>query len=416
MRYASVADALAAHVAPGDRVLLGTAAGAATTLQRGLADQRERLAGLRLCGGMQLGGYDFLDPVREGRWAYDTWHVMPAVRDDVAAGRVGFHLARGGAIPRLVERLAPDVFLTTVSPPGPDGHVSFGASVSYALSALDTVPTVIAEVNPEMPFVLGRTSAPVERFAALVEAEHPLPHHAARTPADVDTRIAELVRELIPDEATVQVGIGGVPEALVGSWTADPPPGLRLHGMGIDAMVPLLEQLDRPGAFVGGELLGTQLLYRYAHRREAVQQFPIADILAVPRLAAIPRFVSINGAIEVDLTGQVNSEWAGGRQISGAGGGFDFLDGATLSEGGLSIVALRSTSLRGTASTIVRRLAPDTPVTVPRHAVQVVVTEHGTADLRGKTIAERAEALTAIAAPDFRDELLDDRPMTVEAR
>jgi 4-hydroxybutyrate CoA-transferase len=406
-RTVPIAAALRRHVAPGQRVLLGTAAGAAMTLQRALADDRERLATLRLCGGMQLGGYDFMEPVRAGAWDYDTWHVMPPVRDDVASGRVGFHLCRGGAVPDLIRRLAPDVFLTTVSPPDADGHVSFGASVSYALSALDVVPTVIAEINPNMPFTRGRTTAHVDRFAALVDAELPLPGHRSRTPSEVDARIAEHVRPLVPDGATVQIGIGAVPETLLADWTADPPPGLRLFGMGVDGMVGLLERLDRPGAFVGGELLGTELLYRYAHDQPTIEQRPIAEILSVPRLAAIPRFVSINGAIEVDLSGQVNGEWARGVQISGPGGSFDFLDAASLSSGGLSIVALRSTSLGGSVSTIVGRLAPDTPVTAPRHAVQVVVTEHGVADLRGRTLAQRAEALTAIAAPEFRAELDD---------
>lgn len=398
-------DALRAHVSSGDRVLLGTAAGAASTLQAALAEQCDRLAGLRLCGGMQLGGYGFMDPVRDGQWSYDTWHVMPAVRDDVASGRVGFHLVRGGAVPGLIRKLAPDVFLTSVSPPDAHGRVSLGASVSYALHALDDVRTVIAEVNPEMPFTCGNTTVPVDRFAALVEAEQPLPSHRTRTASDADQKIAELVRAIVPPNATVQIGIGAVPEALVAAWTSDPPAGLRLYGMGVDGMVELLEGLGRNAAFIGGELLGTEKLYRFAHRQPAIEQHPIAEILSVPRLAAIPRFVSINGAIEIDLTGQVNGEWARGRQVSGPGGGFDFLDAATLSDGGLSIVALRATSLGGSVSTIVERLTDGAPVTLPRHAIQIVVTEYGVADLRARTVAERAAALAAIAAPEFRPAL-----------
>lgn len=398
-------QALERHVGPADRVLLGTAAGAATTLQKGLSHDRERLSGLRLMGGMQLGGYDFMDGVRSGDFSYDTWHVTPGIRDDVAAGTVGFHLMRGGAVPDMLRRLAPDVFLTSVSEPDSTGQVSLGASVSYAMHALEHVPVVIAEVHPDMPRTCGKTLVPVERFAALVEAHDPLPEHQSRTPADVEQRIAEIVREHIPADATVQIGLGGVPEALVGHWVADPPRGLRLFGMGIDGMIPLLERLDRPGAYVGGELLGTSRLYRFADQQPMIVQGSLGEMLSVPRLAAIPRFISVNSALEVDLSGQVNAEWAGGRQLSGAGGSFDFLDAATLSEGGLSIVALRSTARGGSLSAIVTRLGEGTPVTAPRHAVQVVVTEHGVADLRGLTLRERATALIAIADPRFRDGL-----------
>lgn len=400
-----VEDALERHVGPQDRVLLGTAAGAATTLQEALGQDRERLSGLRLMGGMQLGGYDFMDGVRSGAFSYDTWHVTAAIREDVAAGTVGLHLMRGGAVPGMLRRLRPDVFLTSVSEPDNTGHVSLGVSVSYAMHALEHVPVVIAEVHPDMPRTCGNTRVPVERFAAMVEARHPLPEHQSRTPADIEQRIAEIVREYIPADATVQIGLGGVPEALVGHWVADPPRGLRLFGMGIDGMIPLLERLDRPGAYVGGELLGTNRLYGFADQQPMIVQGSLGEILSVPRLAAIPRFISVNSALEVDLSGQVNAEWAGGRQLSGPGGSFDFLDAATLSEGGLSVVALRSTARGGAVSSIVTRLGEGTPVTAPRHAVQVIVTEHGVADLRGLTVRERAAALIAIADPRFRDAL-----------
>ena len=400
-----IGQALERHVAATDRVLLGTAAGAATTLQKALSEDRERLSGLRLLGGMQLGGYDFMDGVRSGEFGYDTWHVTPAIRDDVAAGTVGFHLMRGGAVPQMLRRLAPDVFLASVSEPDNTGHVSLGVSVSYAMHALEHVPVVIAEVHPDMPRTCGNTRVPIERFAALVAARHPLPEHVSRMPTSVEQRIAEIVRELIPADATVQLGLGAVPEALVDHWVADPPRGLRLFGMGIDGMIPLLERLDRPGAYVGGELLGTSRLYRFADEQPMIEQHPLGEILSVPRLAAIPRFISVNSAVEVDLAGQVNAEWAGGRQVSGPGGSFDFLDAATLSEGGLSIVALRSSARGGSISSIVSRFDEGTPITAPRHAVQVVVTEHGVADLRGLTLRERAAALIAIADPRFRDAL-----------
>ncbi|MDQ1713128.1 MAG: hypothetical protein QOE45_2578 [Frankiaceae bacterium] len=392
------------HVEPGARVLLGTAAGAALTLQRALVDQRDRLAGLRLSSGLQLGGYDFMPPVRDGAWTYDTWHVMPAIRDDVACGRVGLHLIRGSRVAPRIAAAPPDVFLTVVSPPDGDGYVSLGASVSYAMTACRVAGRVIAEVNPEMPYCLGDTRVPVSSFAALVDAEQPLPSHTARPPEPEDVRIAEHVRALLPDRATVQIGLGSVPEALVALLGADPPPGLRLYGMGIDQMVAVLPLLGTP--FVGGELLGSRALYAFADRNPLVEQYPAEVVLSVAHLASIPRFVSLNGALQVDRTGQVNSEWVNGRQVSGPGGAVDFVEAATHSEGGLSIVALRSTALGGTVSSIVPSLPPGAPVTIPRHTVQLVVTEHGVADLRGVPLRDRAEVLAAVAAPEFRDALV----------
>lgn len=403
----TVADVVERHVRPGDRVLLGTAAGAALTLQGELVAQRDRLAGLRVESGLQLGGYDFMAPVRDGAWSYATWHVMPAIRDDVANGTAAFHLRRGSAVAPAIAADPPDVFLAVVSPPDKHGFVSLGASVSYAMTACRTARTVVAEVNEEMPFVHGDTRVLASRFAALVDAAQPLPEHVARPPAAEDVRIAQHVRGLLPDGATVQVGLGAVPEALVTLVGNDPPPGLRLYGMGIDQMVPVLGTLGTTPAFVGGELLGSRGLYAFAHRNPLVEQHPAEVVLSVPHLASIPRFVSVNGALQVDLTGQVNSEWAGGRQVSGPGGSMDFVDAAALSDGGVSIVALRSTALAGTVSAIVRALPPGAPVTIPRHSVQVVVTEHGVADLRGLSLAARREALLAVADPGFRAELAE---------
>jgi 4-hydroxybutyrate CoA-transferase len=401
----SAAEAIERFVRPGDRVLLGTGAGAARTLQSALVSHADRLEDLRLVGGLQLGDYAFMEPVRAGRWRYDTWHVTSPISRDVDAARVGVHLCRGGLVPDLIRQLAPDVFLTTVSPPDPRGMVSFGASVSYALPMARHVRRVVAEVNPAMPAMCGSTRLHMSAFDALVDAEEPLDTYVSRPPTEIDRRIAAHVAGLIPPNATLQGGLGGVPEALIQLLGDDPPEGLRMFGMGTDGMIPFLEKTDRPGAFVGGELLGTARLYSFAHDNPAMEHYPISEILRVPALARIPRLVSLNGAIEVDLTGQVNAEWVGGRQISGAGGSFDFVDGTWFSEGGVSVIALHSTALDGSVSTIVSRLGAGTPVATPRHSVRFIVTEFGVADLWGLTIRERREALIAVAHPDFRNAL-----------
>jgi 4-hydroxybutyrate CoA-transferase len=401
-------EAIRDHVRAGDSVLLGTGAGVASTLQAALVADAGRLAGLRLSGGLQIGDYAFMAPVRDGTWSFDTWHVMPPIRADVQSGLVGFHLIRGGMVPRRIRASAPDVFLATVSPPDARGRVSLGASVSYAMRAAHSARVVLGEINPDMPVTRGDSLVSMDRFATLVDSDAPLPTYRTRGLDERDFQIARFIRDLLPDPATVQIGIGGVPEALVGLLREDRPDDLRLFGMGIDAMVPLLQELDRPGAYAGGELLGTTELYRFSHDNPLVEQYPSERILSVPELARHPHFVSVNAALQVDLTGQVNSEWAG-RQISGPGGAVDFVDAALLSEGGVSFIGIRSTGPDG-SSNVVSALPAGTPVTIPRHSVQIVVTEYGVADLRGLPVRARAQALASVAHPAHRGSLLAAGP------
>jgi 4-hydroxybutyrate CoA-transferase len=388
-------EAVRRFIRPGDRVLLGTAAGEARTLQQAMISDQERLHGLHLVGGLQIGDYDFMGPVRNGEWRYDTWQVGHSIRDDVSNGHVGFHHSRGALVPGLIRALRPQVFVTAVSPPDKAGMVSFGASVSYALTMASEVERVIAEVNPAMPRVHGRTTVPLDLFDAIVEAEQPLPTHRAVDPDLVAKDIAASVRSLLPEDATVQIGLGSVPEALVAILGEDPPPGMRLFGMGVDGMLPFLEAAGKPGSFLGGELLGTELLYSFAHDNPVIENHPITDLFEVPSIAAIPNFVALNGALQVDLTGQVNSEWVAGRQVSAPGASFDFVDGSWFSPGGKSITAIRSTARNGTVSTIVPAFAAGTPVTIPRHSTRFVVTEHGHADM----LTQRTHYLSGVDVP-----------------
>jgi 4-hydroxybutyrate CoA-transferase len=390
------------HVRPGDTVLLGSGAGEPCCLQAALVRNADRLPGLTLVGGLQLGDYDFLGPVLDGTWRYRTWHVMPPVRRAVRDGLVDFLPVRGGTLPRLVEQLRPDVFLGSVSRPR-DGLVSFGASVSYALPAARSVPTVLLEANPRQPFTRGETTVGVDEVTALVEVDHPLPGHRALTEeptADV-RRIAELVRDLLPDGVALQTGIGTLSEEVVRLLHEDAPPGLVFFGMGTDAMVPALER--GTARLVGGELLGSELLYDYVADHDRVTMHPAGDITAVPPAAAWPRLVSMQTAIEIDLRGQVNSETVGATQVSGVGGAFDFLDASWFSEGGTSIFAM--TSMAGKHSRIVPRISAESVVSVPRHSVRHVVTEYGAVDLFPLSARERVDALISLAHPSVRDEL-----------
>jgi acetyl-CoA hydrolase len=269
---------------------------------------------------------------------------------------------------------------------------------------------VIAEVNARMPRTLGDSSIDLDRVAARVETDHPLVQYPAPPAREVERRIAAHVAELVPDGATVQIGIGAVPEAAVAGLAGHR--DLGVHSLLVDAMLPLLERgvingvrnARHPGCLDVGEIMGTDPLFRWVHDNPRVRMAPSTEIHDPLVVAGIRNFVSINSAIEVDLTGQVNAEGLGTRQVAGVGGQFDFVAGAALG-GGRSVIALPSTGRGGETSRIVAALASGTPVTTPRHLVDWVVTEFGRAQLRGLDEAQRARALIALAAPRFREDL-----------
>ena len=225
--------------------------------------------------------------------------------------------------------------------------------------------------------------------------------------------IGGLVAELVPNGACFQIGIGAIPQAILEALGGHRDLGIH-SGMICDGMIPLIERgvangacksIDR-GLAVGGEAMGTETLYRFLDSNPAVHLVSARYSHGLDTTARISGFTAINSAIEVDLSGQVNAEWVAGRQMSGIGGQFDYVEAAMYSSGGRSIVALPATAARGTASRIVRTLAAGTPVTTPRCCVDFVVTEFGVADLRGKGVHARAAALAAIAHPEFRYELI----------
>jgi acyl-CoA hydrolase len=399
----TIEDVLRKYIKPGDRVLLGTGAGEALELEGALVGLAEELPGLTLLSGLQLSEYPFMGPVRAGQWSYETWHVMPALRDDITAGRVRFHPSRGSLLLEMIGRLRPDVFLAAVAPAAAGEPLSFGASVSYARPMAEMLPTIV-EINPQMPITAGDSTIAPERLCATVETDHPLPTYREGARDGIARRIAEHVRPLIPNAATLQMGIGSIPEAVMAVIADDPPNDLLLFGMAVDAMVEVMEGNDSL-EFVGGELLGTSRLYKFAHANSRVRLFDNREILSIARLRERPRLVSLQGAIEIDLWGQVNVEYAADRQVSGAGGGFDFIEGSWESEGGFSVIALPATARGGDVSRIVFRLKYGTPVSVPRHTVRYVVTEYGVVDLFGLSLDQRAEALVSIADPRFRDAL-----------
>ncbi|MYB25712.1 MAG: acetyl-CoA hydrolase/transferase family protein [Acidimicrobiia bacterium] len=407
-RWATLSESVGA-LEPTSAVVLPPGAGGATAIEREIASQSERLRGLDVYSGLLLSDYSFLsDGIR-----YTTWHVMPPVRAAVADGSVRFLPIRGSQLSHLFAtgRLPLDVAVVHTSPPDSDGRCSLGTSTSYPLTLARLAPTVIAQVNPAMPRVSGEASLHTSEIDWLVEVDEPLGEHPQPAVGTTASAIGDRLAALIPSGTTLQVGIGAIPEALLQSLCASDVRDLRIYGMGVDAIVALdaAGKLRAAGdgrpAVLCAELMGTTALYEYAHENSALEMHPFDTILDPAHMAGFEGFVSVNSAVQVDLMGQANVEHLGGDQLSGVGGGFDFAQGAWLSPGGKSIIAMPSTNRRGDVSRIVARLDPGAPVGVPRHFTHYVVTEQGVADLAGLGLRERAEALIAVAAPQFRDEL-----------
>jgi len=408
VRTTDAAEALAA-IAPGSHIVAGPGCGAPIGLLGALGKVASD-EGWTLSSGLLLGDYPFLDAVREGRLNYRTWHVMGPIRALVADGTASYVPVRAS---RLVNSLAArgvDAALVRVTPPDRHGYCSLGPSASYSLDALGFARVRIGEVDPDLPWTHGRTAVPASLFDALVESAEPTPSYHSSTADATSRRIADHILGLLPSEPTLQIGIGAIPESVVSSLGGTGLGRVRFAGMATDDMVDLSEAgvLDTGGdepAILAPELMGSARLMDFADRNPDVALFPSSYSHNPAVLGGIERFVSINTAIEVDLSGQVNSEMVKGRQVSGIGGSLDFVEAATRSPGGLRVIALPSTTPDGKHSRIVSAIGPNGTVTIPRSMVDTVVTEYGVARLEGRTHRERIDALIAIAHPDHRDAL-----------
>lgn len=313
--------------------------------------------------------------------------------------------------PRLLrEDVALDTCVTMVSPMGKHGYFTFGTANDYTSVAARSARKLIVEVNPLMPRVFGESPLHVSEVDAIVEHRSPLIEVADHVPAPEDELIAETIAGMIDDGACLQMGIGNLPAEVCRRLS-----NRKDLGVHTELMTPALAALMRCGAvnnrrkrtFPGRSVftfaMGDSAFYEWLDDNQAVFSLPV-DVVNDPRhIAKNDNVVSVNATLEVDLSGACNSEHMLGHQYSGSGGQLDFVRGANASKGGISIIACRSTAKGGTVSRIVPTL--EGPVTTPRNDVHWIITEHGAANLRGKSLRERAEAMVALAHPRFRDEL-----------
>ena len=399
------------HVDPGAALVWGQITGEPFTLTETLASQAPMLGGLRAFVGMSV--REIFDPAAAEH--IDFAFAGGAATNgrlavDGALNALPVHLSQ---IPRFLEngQIPCDVALVHGAQGATDGAVNLGLSADYMGDAAAVAPIVIAEVNAALPQTFGDTEIPDSRITARIETNRPPATFEPPPIGDVERAIGGHIARLIPDGATIQMGVGSLPDAALAALANRKDLGIHT-GLMSDAALDLIEadvvtnrrkEADT-GRSMTALLYGTERLYRWAHRNDALRLRSARYTHDPDVLAQFGAFFAINAALEVDLTGQVNGEIAGGRPVGLVGGQVDFARAAMRSPGGRSIIALRSTARRGRVSSIVAGLSRGI-VTTARTDVDVVVTEYGIAELAGIPVFERARRLIAIAHPEFRSEL-----------
>jgi acyl-CoA hydrolase len=403
---------LSQFIRPGDGVLFQQGCGEALSLTEKLVQQRAAYSGASIFFGS--GFSKTFQPEHADHLRFKGFGGIGTLRKLVSAGKLEPVPCHISSIVPMIERgqLKSDVVLLQVSPPNGKGEYSFGLVNDYVRAAMGKARVVIAEINAQVPWVhCDRPLRADEITVAVYSDRAPLELPPAPF-GDLERKIAAHLADFIPDRATLQVGIGAVPEAIVAMLSDRRDLGVH-SGMIGDSVMDLMERgvvtnahkgLDA-GVTISGVLFGTQRLYRFAHRNPQIRLCPTSYTHSLATLGQLRNLVSINSALEVDLTGQVNAEAIGGDHIGAVGGQVDFVRAAAQSEGGVSIIALPSTGKKG-ESKIVSRLSG--PVTTARSDVDVIATEHGAVRLRGLGIKERVRAMVSIAPPDHRDALMRD--------
>ncbi len=412
----TTAEEAVKHITSGQRVFL---TGNCSVPQKLLAALVRRarageVENVEIVQVLTVGDADYVSPDLEGKLRVNTLFISANVRRAVHEGRADFTPIFLSEIPDLFRsgELPLDVALVHVSPPDEHGFCSFGVEVGITKPAAESAKVVIAEVNDRMPRALGDSFIHVSKIDHFVPVSYPLPELPQGSPGEVQMRIAQHIADLIPDGATLQLGIGGIPDAVLLYLRDKKDLGIHTE-MFSDGVVTLVEagvitnerKSIHRGKIIVGFVLGTQRLYDFVDNNAMVEFHPTDYVNDPFVIAQNDNMVAINSAIEVDLTGQVCADSIGPKFYSGVGGQVDFIRGAARSKGGKPIIALPSTAKGGTISRIVATLKPGAGVTTTRNDVHYVVTEYGVAYLHGKTIRQRVNALINIAHPDFRDEL-----------
>jgi 4-hydroxybutyrate CoA-transferase len=400
----------------GQRVYIHQGCAEPEVLVRALTGRGPELSGVEVIHLATFGNADYTNPEYEGHFRHTAFFIGGNVRRAVQEGRADYipiflseieELFRCGAI-------GLDVALLQCTPPDQYGYMSLGPSIDCSLTAAHCAQHLIVQINDQMPRTMGDAFLHVNRVDQFVEASHPLPEYPRPEITPLHMAIARNVAPLIPDGATLQMGIGGIPDATLACLGDRQDLGIHTE-MFSDGVVELIQagvinnerKTIHPNKVISGFALGSKSLFEFIHNNPIFEFHPTHYTNDPFVIAQNERMVAINSAIEVDLTGQVCSDSMGSTMYSGIGGQVDFLRGAARSKGGVPIIALPSTAKSGAVSRIAPVLNRGAGVVTSRGDVHYVVTEYGVAYLHGKSLRQRAEALIQIAHPDFRGELLD---------
>jgi len=399
----------------GDRIYMSGNAATPYILLHALARRKDELKNVEVMHVLLLGDDPLSGPGMEGHFRHRSLFVGPADRKAVNEGRADYVPVFLYEIPDLFSSgiLPIDVAIVHTSPPDEHGFLSYGVETVATKAAVENAKRVIAQVNEKMPRVLGDAFVHISRVSKIVEISENLPTLELGEFSEVEKKIGRSIANLVEDGSTIQLGIGGIPNAVL--FFLKDKRDLGIHSeMCSDGMMEAIEtgvvtgakKTLHKGKVIATFIMGTQKLYDFVDNNPVFELHPVNYTNDPFVIAQNEKMVAVNSALEVDLTGQVCSDSIGYQIYSGFGGQVDFIRGAARSKGGKPIIALRSTAKNGTISRIVPHLKEGAGVVTSRGDVHYVVTEYGVAYLHGKSIRERAEALIDIAHPKFREELL----------
>lgn len=412
----ATAEEAVKRIKSGDRVVLGHATGEPQVLVDAMVKNAAAYKNVEIIHMVPMGPAKYCLPEYRDNFRHNSLFSGGNTRKAIKAGIADFTPIYFHEVPAILSgSLKPDVALVQVTAPDNNGYCSLGVSVDYTKPAVENAALVIAQVNPNMPRTFGDSFVHVSEIDVFVETDVPILELPRAELGDVEKAIGENCGSLIPDGATLQLGIGTIPDAVLLSLKDKKDLGIHTE-MFSDGAVELMEagiinnkrKTLHPGKSVASFLMGTRYLYDYVDNNPSVMMLPVDYVNDPYVIRQNDNLISINSCVQVDLQGQVVSTSIGKDEISGVGGQVDFVRGANMSKGGKSIIAISSTAGGGKISKIVPFISEGSSVTTSRHDVGYIVTEYGVAELRGKTLRDRAKALISIAHPDFKDELQEE--------
>jgi acyl-CoA hydrolase len=402
------------HIENGDFIVVPTGVGEPPTLLAALSDQRRDFLDVKIGQILAMRKYGYLDPETVDHVRHVAFFYGGATRAGGQAGWIDFIPNYFSEIPAQIERgqIAADVVFSMASPMDDEGFFALSLGADYTMAAVAKARAVVLEVNPNVPYALGDCRVHISKVAALIESDEPVLEVGLPKIGPVQEAIGKYVADMIDDGSTLQIGYGGIPDAVVMQLTHKHDLGIHTEmiGDGILSLVECGAVTNRrknylPGKMIATFALGSKKLYRFMERNPMLEMHPV-NFTNDPALAGLnDNMVAINATLQIDLLGQCGSESLGSAPFSGTGGQSDFVRAANRSRGGKAFIVVPATARNDTISRIVPVLAPGTHVSTSKNDINYVVTEYGVAQLRGKSAKQRARELIGIAHPDFRAEL-----------